>query len=379
MELHIAGPLELLEDDLIHPASGIDQRGGDDRQAAAVLDVPGGPEEPLRLVEGVGIDAAGKDLAGRRHDRVVGAGQAGDAVQQDDDILFMLHQTLGLLDHHLGHLDMARCRLVECGGDHLSGHAPLHVRHLFRPLVDQQDHQDDLLVVGRDAVGDVLQQDGLAGPRRGDDQTALPLSDRGEHVHDARGEILRVELQIQFFLRVEGGQVVEKDLVAGRFRPLEVDFVHLEEGEILLPFLGGTDLAGNGVPRPQAEAPDLRGGDVDVVRTGEVVVIHRAEESEAVRQDLENSGPGDHAVFLGLGLQDGKNQILPSHAAGARDVEVLGQFCQFTDRLSFDIFDVHFRFPSKKCALIRIRRCKHPLRMNNRYRLWLVFIHPKLL
>src|SRR4051794_35698719 len=43
-ELGVAGALELFEDDLVHAASGIDQRGGDDRQRAALLDVTGGTE-----------------------------------------------------------------------------------------------------------------------------------------------------------------------------------------------------------------------------------------------------------------------------------------------------------------------------------------------
>ena len=44
---------------------------------------------------------------------VVGAGQAGDRVEQDHDVPLVLDQALGLLDHHLGHLDVARGRLVE--------------------------------------------------------------------------------------------------------------------------------------------------------------------------------------------------------------------------------------------------------------------------
>ncbi len=48
VDLHVAGALELLEDDLVHPAAGVDQRGGDDGEAAAVLDVARGAEELLR-------------------------------------------------------------------------------------------------------------------------------------------------------------------------------------------------------------------------------------------------------------------------------------------------------------------------------------------
>ena len=46
-QLHVAGALELLEDHLIHPAARVDEARGDDREAAAVLDLAGGAEELL--------------------------------------------------------------------------------------------------------------------------------------------------------------------------------------------------------------------------------------------------------------------------------------------------------------------------------------------
>src|SRR5579875_2869526 len=57
-QLHVAGALELLEDDLVHPGAGLDQRGREDRQRAAVLDVARRAEEPLRRVERGRVDAA---------------------------------------------------------------------------------------------------------------------------------------------------------------------------------------------------------------------------------------------------------------------------------------------------------------------------------
>src|SRR5262249_45719541 len=45
VDLHVAGALELLEDDLVHPAAGVDQRGPEDGEAPALLDVAGGAEE----------------------------------------------------------------------------------------------------------------------------------------------------------------------------------------------------------------------------------------------------------------------------------------------------------------------------------------------
>src|SRR5579885_1399815 len=66
LELHVAGALELLEDDLVHPRAGVDQRGREDRQRAAVLDVARGTEEPLRRVQRGAVDTTGEDATARR-------------------------------------------------------------------------------------------------------------------------------------------------------------------------------------------------------------------------------------------------------------------------------------------------------------------------
>ena len=42
---------------------GLDQRGGEDRERAALLDVAGRAEELLRRVQRAGVDAAGHDAA----------------------------------------------------------------------------------------------------------------------------------------------------------------------------------------------------------------------------------------------------------------------------------------------------------------------------
>jgi hypothetical protein len=61
LELHVAGALELLEDHLVHPRAGLDQRRGEDGERATVLDVAGRTEELLRRVERGGVDATGED------------------------------------------------------------------------------------------------------------------------------------------------------------------------------------------------------------------------------------------------------------------------------------------------------------------------------
>src|SRR5688572_4981967 len=58
MQLHVSRPLELLENHLVHLAAGIDERGSENRQAAAFLAVARRAEKFLGLEESFGFHAA---------------------------------------------------------------------------------------------------------------------------------------------------------------------------------------------------------------------------------------------------------------------------------------------------------------------------------
>ena len=103
-------------------------------------------------------------------------------IEQDHDVAAVLDQALGLLDHHLGDLDVAHRRLVEGRRHDLALHRALHVGDFLRTLVDQQHDQIAFRMIGGDRVRDVLHQHGLAGARRRHDQRALAFADRGDDV-----------------------------------------------------------------------------------------------------------------------------------------------------------------------------------------------------
>ena len=267
VELHVAGALELLEDDLVHAGVGLDQSRGNDRQRAAELNVPRRAEEALGSLEGVGVDTAREDLAAGRDLGVVGAAEAGDRVEQDHDVAPVLDHSLGLVDHHFGDLDVARSRLVEGRGHDLGRDGPAHVRDLFRALVDQENDQVALGVVLDDRVGQLLEQDRLTGPRRSHDQAALALSDRGQEVHDPHFCVLGLTgLEGQALIRIERRQVLEVghlDQLVGR---LLVDGLELLEDEELVALLGATNPSLEEVSGPEAPATNLARRHVNVVR-----------------------------------------------------------------------------------------------------------------
>ena len=239
---------------------------------------------------------------------------------------------------------MARCRLVEGRAHHLALDRARHVGDLFRPLVDQQHDQVHLGMVGDDAVRDVLHQHRLAGARLGDDQRALALAERGHDVDHPTADVLIariLDLEGQLLGRVVGRQVVEMDPVPRALRRIEVDRVDLEQGEVALALLGRADLAIDEVAGAQAEAPDLARRHVDVIRPGQIVDVRRAQEAEAVLQDLQHALAVDRNAALGQALERREHEIGLAQRAGVLDPEFLGVFQQFCRRAPLQLGQVH--------------------------------------
>ncbi len=269
------------------------------------------------------------------------ASEPGDRVEQDHHVALVLDQPLGLLDDHVGHLDVALWRLVERRRDHLAPHGALHVGDLFWPLVDQEHDQVDLGVILGDGVGEILEQNGLARARGGHDQPALALADRTQEVHGPGGQVVRVVLETDPLHRVERREVVEEGLVARLLRRLEVDGLNFQEGEVALGVLGRPHLAGDGVAGAEVETADLGGRDVDVVGARQIVVVGGAEESEPVRQHFEHTLGEDEPVPLCLSLQDLEDQLLLAEAAEPLHAKLLGDIVQLGDVLVFEFGQVH--------------------------------------
>jgi hypothetical protein len=143
--------------------AGILTGRGEDGQRAAVLDVAGRAEEPLRRVQRCRVDTTRHDPAAGRRRQVVRPPEPGHRVEQHDHVVAQLDQPLGPLDGELGDRGVVLRRPVERGRDDLALHGPLHVGYLFGPLVHEHDHEVALGVVVRDRIRERLQDHGLAG------------------------------------------------------------------------------------------------------------------------------------------------------------------------------------------------------------------------
>src|SRR5580692_10984290 len=300
-QLHVAGALELLEDDLVHPGAGLDQGRGQDGQRAAVLDVARRTEEPLGRVQRGGVHATGEDAAAGGRRVVVGAAQPGDVVEQDDHVVAHLHQPLGPLDGQLGHGGVVVGRVVEGRVDDLALDRALHVGDLFWPLVDQDDHEVALGVVLGDRDRDSLQDHRLARLGRRHDQAALALADGADQVDDPGGHVARIGLQAEPVLRVQRHQLGEVGPGGRALGVQAVDLVQPDQRVELLPAVALARLADRAfddVALAQAVLAHLGQGDVDVVRPGQVAGGPDERVALAL-EHVQDAGDRDEHVILG--------------------------------------------------------------------------------
>ena len=237
----------------------------------------------------------------------------------------MFDQALGFFDHHLGHLDVTGGRLIEGRAHDLAFHRARHVGHFLGPLVDQQDEEVDLRVVGGDRVGDILQHHRLAGPGRSDDQGALALAQRRDQIDHPGRQILGrgiLDLELHSFFRIKRRQVVEIDPVADVLRWPEIDVLDLEKREVPLAILGRANPPLDRVAGAQGEPSDLARRNIDVIGTRQVVRLRRAQEAETVLEDFQDAVSEYGDVVLRQLLEDGEHHVLLAQAAGVLDFEV---------------------------------------------------------
>ncbi len=292
----------------------------------------------------MGIDTTGEYLAGARDHGVVGTGQTGDGVEQDHHVFLVFDQALGLLDHHFGNLHVAGWRLIERRGNHFAAHGALHFGYFFRTLIDQQHDQVNFRVVTCDVRCNVLQHDGLTGFRRCDDQAALAFADRGAQVDNTTGQVFGGTVT-GFHLHAHGreqrGQVLEENLVFRVLGTIEVDRVDLEQGKITLAFLRRADLANDGVTGTQVEATDLARRDIDVIGAGEIGSVCRAEEAEAVLENLQHAITGDFLAAFRVLFEQGENHVLLARTGHIFYAHFFGQLEQVGNRLLLEFSQIH--------------------------------------
>jgi len=171
-------------------------------------------------------------------------------------------------------------------------------------------------------VGNVLEQEGLAGLGRRHDEPALTAADGRDEVDDPLREVVGAGLQVDELVREYGGELLEVGPALGDLRVDAVDGFDAQQAVVALIPLGGANGAGHVVACAEAEAAHLGLGDVNVAQAGKEVFL--AQKAVAIVDDLEDASPEDVALALGLGLENAQDKVLLAQSRGLFDVEVGG-------------------------------------------------------
>src|SRR6185436_11172955 len=84
------------------------------------------------------------------------------------------------------------------------------------------------------------------------------------------------------------------------------------------------------------------GRDIDVVGTGEIVGIGRAQEAEAVLEHFDRALAHDLVAGFGADLEDREHQLLLAQGRSAFDAEPFGHLHQVGRSLLFEVVQMHW-------------------------------------
>ncbi len=268
------------------------------------------------------IQTTGKRSSARRYDKVVRSGQTGDAVQQDHNVLLVLHKTLRPLDHHLRNPLVVLRQFVECRVDHLYVRAfdrLLDIRHFLRSFIDQKNDQMRVRSRPCQRLRHFLEQRCLTGFRRGHDHSSLSFSDRTHQIHDTHGNRCSGCFQTQSFVREDRRQIFEAHPAHGNLRRIAVDRLDKKQRTEFLILRLDPCIALQNISGTKSETADLARRHIHVVLPGQIVFA--ADETKAVAHNLQDSLGRHAAVQLSRELL-----FLCSHAAVRASCRLLNFF-----------------------------------------------------
>ena len=336
LDFQIPRAFELLKNHFVHLAVRLDERGGENGEAAAFLTLAGGTEELAHELERLVVHAAGTAGPLAAAQGIIAPGETGEAVEQDNNIAPVLTEALGAFEHEFRHLDVTARGFVEGAGENLAAHAFHKVSHFLRALVDEQHDEFDLRVVLFDRGRDVLEQDGLAAAGRSADQPALALAQRSHDVHHARAEGFALPVfENDPLVGKERRELVERHrrrLAFQRVPVLDLEHV-LHTDKLFAGIARGPGAHFEFQAAAQIEPPHHRRRQKHIVLERGETVARIAQDTHALTIDLENAVRLDHTAAPAVVAEDFKDElVLAAHAADAQ-AESSAEIVEFLHRL----------------------------------------------
>src|SRR5688572_3928632 len=104
----------------------------------------------------------------------------------------------------------------------------------------------------------------------------------------------------------------------------------------------------------QIKPPDLRGGDINVLRTGEITEAGRTEKTIPFGHDLQHSFRKERSASFRILLKNREHELVLLHGAEVLNAEILGLDVELGDRHRMELRDVD-RLPAGLLRLLNRR------------------------
>src|SRR5207244_1014387 len=159
------------------------------------------------------------------------------------------------------------------------------------------------------------------------------------------------DFHLQHLVRVQGREVVEENFLSGLVGRFKVYCLYFNKCEIALAFFRRPDLSANCIAGAQIKFSNLGRRNINIIRTGKVVVFRRPQKTKTVRQSFENSFRKDKTALFRLGCEHFEYQLLLTHSGRTRHIHAFGNPGQLRDGHLLEVGQVEKTFPSEVSAV----------------------------
>src|ERR1044072_2361318 len=312
MQLHVSGAFEFLENQFVHTTAGLGEGSGENRKTASFFHIARAPEKFLWLDQCLRFDTARHDPPLVRLQIIIAARKPRQTIEQNHDVFLHLDQTFGAFEHELCDLHVALHVLVEIGMVNLAINLPRKIGHFFRPLVDEQQNQNDLGMIHPDRLGDFLEQNRFPDAWRSYDQSALAAAKRREKIDTASTDRVRLRIfEHDPALRELRSQFFEIGGFFPLLRRLAFNREDIIEDKAFLAVAREPQFAAKFLAGAQTIELDRGAGDINVFRHRHEIQLRITQQSERVADLIEKTFGRNRGTLPERGARDIENGMVP--------------------------------------------------------------------
>ena len=171
-------------------------------------------------------------------------------------------------------------------------------------------------MISLDRVGNILKQNGFAGPRWGNDQRPLALTNRCNQINNARGAVLRCgicQFHIQSFIRIKRRQIFKRNFVTRPIWIFKVNFLNLRHPKIAFRILWRLNNTLDCISCTQRKLSNHFWRYIDIIRARQIICLWRPQKPKSILKYFQNPIAGYFGAIFRTLFQNREHHIALTH------------------------------------------------------------------